>query len=275
LKSYFFLPASRLHKLTDIKKANVDEVIIDFEDAILSSEIDKYFNKLESIENITSYWFRIPLRTQFKEEISIDYINKFKSIGVKYMVLPKIKAGSELINIIKQFKDLKFILLIEHPRLLLEIQNILMYNKYVLKSVLGIGIGSHDLMTFLKAKHNLEQLNYPRKQLLYIAKAYGLVSIDIASMNVYDEKAFVEEVKYGLDNGFDGKFLIHPTQLKWFQNQLLSDKVLLGWAKNVINHLPDNYNGESIAPFILNDEVIEKPHALRALEIIRKYKNEK
>src|SRR5690606_31444573 len=129
----------------------------------------------------------------------------------------------------------------------------------------------HDLMTFINAKHTLKQLDYPRKELLYIAKAYMLEAIDIASMNIYSLQSFTDEIVYAEDNGYDGKFIIHPTQLSWFKEKVGKDALLIKWAKSVLDHLPKNYNGESIEPFILNQEVIEKPHALRALDILRRH----
>jgi len=275
MESYFFVPASRLNKLSDIKKAEVNQIIIDFEDAILISEIEMHFKQLKTIDNITSYWFRIPVRAGFNEKLNLDYLDKFQNIGVEQVVLPKLKSASELLEILQVFSNLKFLVLIEHPRLLLEIKNVFMSEPNLSRSVFGIGIGSHDLMTFLNARHTKDQLDYPRKELLYIAKAYNLKAIDIASMNIFDKTTFMEEVQYGMDNGYDAKFLIHPNQIIWFDEQLKQNKILVNWAQNVLDHLPKNYNGESIVPFILNEEVIEKPHAMRALEIIRKHRDGK
>lgn len=269
MKSYFFIPASRLRKLTNVKESFTDEIIIDFEDAILNSEIDIYFEEIKTIENIGSYWFRIPLRNSFEDLLNLDYIRRFHQIGVKLMILPKIKSAAELIEIIQQFENISYILLIEHPRLLLEIRHAFMHHPNILKCIRGIGLGSHDLMTFLNAKHTPEQLDYPRKEVLYMAKAYNLEAIDIASMDIFNEESFVEEVKYAKNNGYDAKFIIHPKQLEWFKEQTAQDKELYKWAESVVTHLPKNYNGESIEPFILNNEVIEKPHVLRALDIIR------
>lgn len=275
MESYFFVPASRLNKLSDIKKAGVNQIIIDFEDAILSSEIEIYFKQLNTMDNINSYWFRIPVRADFNEKLNLDYLEKFQNIGVEQVVLPKVKSAAELHEIIQVCSNLKFLVLIEHPRLLLEIKNVFMNEPNLSRSVFGIGMGSHDLMTFLNARHTKDQLDYPRKELLYIAKAYNLKAIDIASMNIFDKNSFIEEVQYGLDNGYDAKFLIHPNQIVWFDEQLKHNNTLILWAQNVLDHLPKNYNGESIVPFILNEEVIEKPHAIRALEIIRKHRHGK
>ncbi|TDU42896.1 citrate lyase beta subunit [Gelidibacter sediminis] len=272
MKSYFFIPASRLRKLKDIKKSSADEIIIDFEDAIINSELETYFEEIKTNESIESYWFRIPLRNGFDDLLNLNYISKFYQIGVKQMILPKIKSAAELLEIIDKFQSIEYIILIEHPRLLLEIQDVLMRHPRVFKSIMGIGMGSHDLMTFLNAEHTKLQLDYPRKKVLYLAKAYNLQAIDIASMDIYNKESFIDEVRYAEDNGYDAKFLIHPTQLEWFKQETGQDKELVGWARNVVAHLPENYNGESLEPFILNEEIIEKPHALRALEILKNKK---
>lgn len=269
LDSYFFIPASRLNKLEKILKYSPDNIIIDFEDSILAENIEVFFKELKNISNISSYWFRIPLRNNFDEELNLKYIEEFYKFGVKNIILPKIKSSSELNTIIGIYGELKFIILIEHPRLLLELQNELMQNSMIEKSIYGIGLGSHDLMTYLNSEHTPKQLDYPRKKVLYLAKAYNLQAIDIASMDVFSKESFIDEVRYAIENGYDAKFLIHPKQLEWFKEETGQDEELFRWAKNVVAHLPENYSGESIEPFILNEEVIEKPHAVRALRIIR------
>ena len=223
------------------------------------------------MQNIDSYWFRVPVRNDFGYDLALQYIEKFRDIGVNCMVLPKLKSVNELREIVKKFSDIKFIVLIEHPRLLVEIRHEFIENSLILKSLVGIGLGSHDLMTLLNAEHSIIQLDYPRKEVLYTAKAYDLLAIDIASMNVSNKELFVEEVSYGKDSGYDAKFVIHPNQQLWLKDYIKNDDSLLVWAQNVCNHLPKGYNGEDIAPFILNNEVIEKPHALKAMEIIKRY----
>lgn len=275
MKSYFFIPASRLRKLADVKNSSVDEIIIDFEDAILNSELETYFNEIKEIENIASCWFRVPLRNDFNERLNLDFIKKFHQIGVELMVLPKIKSADELVGIVHQFKNIYFIILIEHPRLLLEIGYAFRHHPEIMESIRGIGLGSHDLMTFLNAKHLPEHLDYPRKGVLYLAKAYGLQAIDIASMDIFNEVLFLEEVEYAKNNGYDAKFIIHPKQLEWLKQASIQDEKLYKWAESIIAHLPQNYKGGSIEPFVLNDEVIEKPHVLRAMEIIKNKKHGK
>ncbi|WP_334058716.1 aldolase/citrate lyase family protein [Polaribacter sp. P097] len=270
MQSYFFIPASRLQNLKKIKKSKPNFIIIDFEDAIIEKDIDIYFKELHLIENHQSYWYRLPVRSDFDNDVDLKYIQKFKDNGINLIILPKLKSAAELITICEKFQDIKFIVLIEHPKLLLEMRFALMmdYNKN-LKNIIGLALGSHDLTTFLNAKHEENQLDYPRKELLYIAKAYDFVAIDIASMEIFNKEKFNNEVKNGIDNGYNAKFIIHPKQLEWLKTNKQNEEDTF-WAKNILSKLPENYNGEDFAPFVFNKEVIEKPHALKALEILKK-----
>lgn len=270
MQSYFFIPASRLDNFTKIKKSKPNFVIIDFEDAIIEKDIDIYFKELHHIKDYQSYWYRLPIRNDFHNDIDLKYIRKFIDKGINLIVLPKLKSAAELRGICEEFQDIKFIVLIEHPKLLLEMRFALMMDNYKnLKNIIGLALGSHDLTTFLNAKHEEEQLDYPRKELLYLAKAYDFVAIDIASMEIFDQEKFNREVKNGIDNGYDAKFIIHPKQLEWLKTNKQNEKDTF-WAKNVLSKLPQDYNGEDFAPFVFNKEVIEKPHAIKALEILKK-----
>ena len=119
MKSYFFIPATRLRKISAIQKAGADFTIIDFEDAILKADIGILFDEMINFCEVKDSWFRIPVRNSFEENLDLEYIDKFKAIGVKKIVVPKLKCTAELITIIEMYKDLKFIILIEHPKLLL------------------------------------------------------------------------------------------------------------------------------------------------------------
>src|SRR5699024_8089442 len=102
--------------------------------------------ELKDIRNVASNWFRIPVRSDFNKDLDLKYIEKFKSIGVNAMVLPKLKSAAELLQVVEKYKTIKFIVLIEHPRLLIEFKSVYLKHPGVFQSVVGVGLGSHDLM---------------------------------------------------------------------------------------------------------------------------------
>lgn len=277
MRSFFFIPAQKIHKLDFIQKLGIDEVIIDFEDAVLESERQKLLNSALQINELKPFWFRIPVRNQEEAPINVDFLMQFLQAGVRHIMLPKIQSKDEFQSILeatKHYKGLQFILLIEHPRLLMELQQILQ-NEVQNEKIHGIGIGSHDLLNFMKAEHQEEQLFFPRMQMLYLGKAYGKEVIDIAAMNISDKVQFEQEVLFGLTHGFDAKFIIHPQQLEWMQNFDRIQIKQLDWAKKVIAALPKEHIGNEIEPFIFEGQIIEKPHVEKAYAILKKYKNGK
>ena len=275
MKSYFFVPASKLNKLQDITKKGIEKIIIDFEDAILSNDRERHLKEFLKIENFRELWVRVPLRAEFNDDIDIGFLTKAYRLGIRNIVLPKIISSRELVEILLLFLKSNFLLLIEHPRLLIEIKSIFKDNPEIIKPIKGLGLGSHDLMTYLGSKHDYSQLDYPRKEILYLAKAYGVEAIDIASMNINDEVSFAKEIEYAVINGYDSKFLIHPNQFNWLKEYSRGNKELLIWAQKIAEKLPKNYDRGSIEPFILNNEVIEKPHVIKALEILKNEENGK
>lgn len=278
MKTYFFVPATRIHKLASIKQLGVDEIIIDFEDAILADDRGSLLKKVKELPDLKQYWYRVPLHDdQAQTTLDLNFLKNFLDIGVQQLVAPKLMSADEyrqLSDLLEAYREVQLILLIEHPRLLIELPQILQ-NQQIGKSILGLGIGSHDLMTFMGSEHSPEQIYFPRLQALYLAKAYGKEAFDIASMNISDQKHFEEELLFGLEYGFDSKFLIHPRQFEWLAGYDALQQKQVAWARRVVAALPEGAKNKDIEPFVLDGQVIEKPHVEKAYEILNKYSDEK
>jgi len=273
MESFFFVPANRLDKLDYINDLNLDNIIIDFEDSVVPEQRKKSFTSLLRFNNYNLFWLRIPLREDFESDLQTEFLIKAHRVGIRKIVLPKIIDSRELVKILELFEDVTYLILVEHPKLLIELTNFLVQNENYKRQIYAVGLGSHDLLAFMNVKHDLPQLEYPRKKLQYIAKAYDLKTVDIASMNIVDKEAFQNEISYAINNGFDGKFLIHPRQWEWMKSTLVKRNEDLTWAKKIVSHLPKEYVENSknmdINPFVIDGEVIEKPHVLRAIKILK------
>jgi len=250
----------------------VDEIIIDFEDSILTSNKEKLLPVLREVDNLESLWCRIPVRDNFEDNIDVSFLNKVLDLQINQIVLPKIKSKKELKKVFKAVgkRPVRWILLVEHPRLLVELNNILQDEKLE-RRIVGIALGSHDLITNLKAKYTTQNLIYPRTKVLYLAKGYEKQAIDIASMNVSQKNDFEEELRFGVENGFDAKFLIHPIQYTWMQEGR-ENSGELEWALEIIASIPSSETSKDVEPFILNGQIVEKAHVEKAFEIIKRRK---
>ena len=187
-------------------------------------------------------------------------------------MLPKISSNEEIMEIAKIaesnknyfYEKFQFILLVENPLCLL---NLLEIVKKKLLNFICIAFGSHDYTDIMEMQHIPKNLSYPRYHIINIAKAYNLLSIDIASTNLTDEVDFENECLEAFSMGFHGKFILHPMQLKVINNaKYYSDeeiKETIG-VYNIINNMID----EDFSIIKYNGKIFEKPHLKRTYKII-------
>jgi citrate lyase beta subunit len=272
MEPYFFVPASKINKIQELSKLNIREFIIDFEDAIKASQRNDFFLELENLENSKKHFFRVPMHDLLNaDKLELNLLNKFIDKGYTKFVFPKISSINQLGQVIKEFDphNLKIILLVETPRLYLELQSTIF--EYADK-LTGIGLGSHDFMSIIGGKHTLKNLEVVRQNILYLAKSCNLTSIDIASMEVKDEESFKVEVIDGFNKGYDAKFIIHPNQYKLIENiQFYSEQEYLQ-ALKIEEKLSKLKNKKEFNPIVLDGKIIEQPHINRAKQILKNYK---
>src|SRR5690606_13784539 len=104
------------------------EIIIDFEDAILVDDRKLGLERIKALPNLKQYWYRIPLHNDsVQQTINFNFLEDFLEIGVRKLVLPKLKSADEykyLSQLLETYSEVDVILLVEHPRLLIELGQI-------------------------------------------------------------------------------------------------------------------------------------------------------
>jgi len=82
--------------------------------------------------------------------------------------------------------------------------------------VIGIIFGAEDfaLDTGMLRTEEGSELLYPRTTVVIAARAAGVSAIDTPYNNFKDEQGLIREAKLARSLGFDGKFLIHPSQIE-------------------------------------------------------------
>lgn len=271
MESYFFVPGTRLNKIQYIKTLNVSEIIIDLEDAVKGSERRNILDKLLSSNDFREYFIRIPLYN-FKEGLDTSFFITLYQNGFRRFVFPKLQQSVDFRRIVSEgiSDELEIILLIETPRFFLEVQSILLEFRNVLS---GIGIGSHDFMAEIGGIHELKNLEYIRQQVLYLARMSEVNAIDIASMELVNSKALEEEILDGFRKGYDAKFFIHPWQIGVFNTISLYSDQEIGWALNVQKEFKKVGSDEEFNPIVIDGQVIERPHLIKAKKIIKYYES--
>lgn len=264
MKSFFFIPASKLSKISSIREEGVYEIVIDLEDAISSRELNLFLEDIILLQD-RSYFIRVPVIKDNK--VNFEIINKLIVSGFKKFMLPKLstfKHFNELSSNIK-FPPKSIIILIENPKLLFDIPKLLEEYSNI---IFGICLGSHDYIAEIGGLYTLNNLEYPRQLILNYARMFNIMAIDIASMDISNFDDFEKEVIDGFNKGYDAKLLIHPKQLMRFKNLKFYSAEDYNWAIKVITALNKTDIVENFTPVVINGKIVERPHIKRAKLIL-------
>ncbi len=264
MNSFFFIPATNLRFLNKIDQIESDNIVLDLEDSIYNHSFDDAVSNILAINFSSKLWIRIPS----SNENELNYLKILSEKGFCQFILPKVQNKSR----IKSIKDIltkikltkyKLIILIEDPVGLINCSNIL--ND---ENVIGVGFGSHDYCKIVGMKHNLANLLYARMKILNVAKAFNKIALDITSINIVNKEEFIKECIDGKEKGFDGKFILHPWQLKLYNEYWQYNKEELDFALVVRDYI-DSLGGVSKFNLaVINGEIVEKPHLERIKKIL-------
>lgn len=264
MKKYFFIPADDVYKLRKSVSFNVDYIIADLEDSVVDQNYNRAISNLLKTEDIRVDYIRIdPVKHKFDDYHKVLF-EKYPNI-----VYPKIDGPNSMERFLQFTKeyDLEYILLIEHPWLLLNLDSLLSKTSIQIN---GLAFGSHDFSVAIGVDQYSDIIKHARVQLVLASVAYNIKSIDIASMEISNESVFKRETIEGSKMGYSGKFLIHPNQLFWFEELSFNTRSEIEWAEKVIE-LMDSV-GEEKPITKLDGQIIEKPHLLLAKKILNRNK---
>jgi citrate lyase beta subunit len=267
MKSYFFIPANKAEFLKKASFIAADEIIIDLEDSIFNSNISEAIKNIFEASISNDYFLRIP---GGRRELILPLVPLFKT-GFSRIILPKVTGHDEVLEVIDillsegvKKDDIEIICLIENAKAVLDLERLL-----IIKEVKGIGVGSHDYCASIKMSHSIENLYWFRMQLLNYARAFGKIAIDMASMNLTDSESFLEECKDGNSKGFDGKFIIHPLQLKLLNSQYTYTKEEIEFSKKVKDFMDEIGGIHNFTIANIDGKVIEKVHLEKINNILK------
>lgn len=267
LESYFFIPANRKDFLKKIPSIKADNFVIDFEDSVALSEWEECVSNLKDYGDLSSHYIRPNL--WHKGEFTTNTLYKLAELGVKNVVLPKLKTLEHLQRVIELEKFSKMILLVETPDLLLILPDVLREYDALIE---GIGFGSQDFAMFTGMKQSNNYMNYARFQINLIASKFGKKFIDTASMLIDEENLFEDECINAFNMGCTGKFIIHPRQLQVLEKAEYFSQSELDWAQEALKQI-EGKSLDEIKAYKIDGMVLEKPH-LAKLKKIKQYLEE-
>jgi len=267
-ESYFFIPADKKKFIGKIDCLNATNYIFDLEEAVYLGNINQSIDNLAYINIKDNYSVRIPVN-YLDPAINKNVFLKLLNLGFGTFVLPKLKSYYDFCNLIAYFdllntRNVKYILIIETPKALLNIEKILSEKRELIDSIL---IGSHDYCNIVRCSHTPQNLFYLRHKLISICKAFEVPIIDFVSTETVKMQEFEVECIESFNMGFDGKAMLHPNQLKAFNSIKYYTDTEIEEALEVVKEL-NKLNMKKFSIIKVNGKIYEKPHLRRIFSII-------
>ena len=271
-RSVLYMPGANTRALEKAKSLPADSLILDLEDAVAPDA------KAQARENIraalvTGFGHREAvvringLNTQW----GLDDLKAFADTKADAILLPKVESASqirEVASLLKQFNPastMKIWAMIETPLAIFKLPEIASSHPMLEALVLG----TSDLVKDLHARHTPSRVETQTALSLSVlaARAHQLCVLDGVHLSLDDEDGLRQSCIQGREMGFDGKTLIHPSQIA-LANQIFGPSLEeIDEARQRITAYEAAISlGAGIA--VLNGKLVEELHIQDAKRIL-------
>ena len=274
-RSCLYVPGANARALEKAKSLPVDALILDLEDAVAPDAKAEARDAILAAVGNGAYGAReVVIRVNgIDTEWGRDDLAMAAAAGVDAVLVPKITRGKDVRAVNRVLDDagapqnLGLWVMIEIPLAVLNIKKIA---KASTKTRLaGLVMGTNDLAKEFNAVATPDRLAfvYSLSAALAAARAWGLAAIDGVYNDIGNEAGFTAECEQGRVLGFDGKTLIHPSQIETANRIFSPSEAELRHAKDVIAAfaLPENQGKGVIS---LNGQMVELLHREQAERLV-------
>ena len=281
-RSLLFVPSSSEKMLNKIDVLNPDAFILDLEDSVPFALKELARNnikkKLETIDENSKINIFIRANELCTDNFYKDIEETISTKIIGY-VIPKFENTNSLKKAFKfisnkesekgiQIGKIKFILMIENPKGVLELSKINNFDQRILALAIGWEDFTREINVFTDVTDNL--LDFVRMTVLICAKANGLLAIDTVYKNFSDSQGLKSEAIKILKMGFNGKFAIHPNQIDIINSCFIPTNEEIGKMEVILKN-KDKFEQEGAIN--INGAMYDPPHLKWALKL-KEYLNE-
>lgn len=272
IRSFLFVPASRVDRFEKALETEADAIIIDLEDAVAidakGTARDDLCDWLEEQEKdneaiLKRIWVRInPLNSPWGQ----DDIDELATFNLGGWVLPKAESTYDIEQVVNlKPKRTQLALLIEtaaglaHARLLSAIEGV---------NRLMFGTIDFQLDLNMKCDPLETQLNIFRAELCLASRLAGLEApVDGVTASTTDTELLQQSVQQARAFGFGAKLCIHPRQVDAVNAGFLPSEAEYEWALKVI----EGNKKHQGAAFAVDGKMVDAPIISLAEQIVQQF----
>ncbi len=269
-RSVLYMPGSNARALEKAKSLPADALILDLEDAVAPDAKDDARAQVCAAVREGGYGAReIIIRVNgLDTPWGLEDVRAAAAAMPHASLVPKVDAAhgvqqyEALMNDHGAAPEVRLWAMMETPRAMLNAQGIAASSAEPGSRLTAWVMGTNDLAKELGCAltPGREPLIAPLGICVLAARAYGLVLIDGVYNNIQDKEGLSAECGQGRDFGFDGKTLIHPSQIETCNEIFSPNKDEISWAQTVIAAF-DHPDNEGKGALKVDGRMVERLHA--------------
>lgn len=268
-RSALFLPASNPRAIQKARTLDCDVVILDLEDAVAEDQKEEARDAAVDALIYGGFGPRVGVRINgLDTPWGSDDLEACRQVGVDLVVVPKVETADYLngIGALVQGGP-RLWAMIETPLALLNLRDIAGGG---LGSLEALMLGVNDLAVGLRTgpSPDREPLKPWLAATVAAARAHGLLAIDGVYNAFTDTEGFAAECVQGRLYGFDGKSLIHPSQIAPANAAFAPSEAEIAHARAIVAAFsaPDADGKGAIR---IDGQMVERLHLLEAERVLR------
>ena len=221
-RSCLYMPGANAKALEKAKTLAADVLLLDLEDSVAPEGKDEARAQVAAAAKEKGYGRRevIVRVNALSTPWGRDDIAAAGAAGPDGMLAPKVESAAQVRELDSAMTSAGFSadatlwIMIETPRAILDIAEIAAAARGTRLAAFVLGL--NDLAKETRARAGVTRAPFYAALSLAVtaARAHGLVAIDGVYNDIADTAGFEAECRQGLDFGFDGKTLIHPSQIE-------------------------------------------------------------
>jgi len=267
-RSALYMPGSNARALEKARSLPADVIIIDLEDAVAPEAKSAARERACSAIKAKGFGSReVVLRTNgLDTPWALDDLAAAMAAQPDAVLIPKVSSVEQLQAIgnklARASRALQVWAMIETPQAILNIASVAAAAKDASTRLSVLVLGTNDIAKETRAHFVPGRLPMlaSLSQVILAARAHGLDVLDGVYNDIKDIEGFKRECEDGRDLGFDGKTLVHPTQVEPCNEAFSPSAAEIAAAKKIVDAfaLPEN-KGKGVIS--LDGRMIEIMHA--------------
>ncbi|HJV79689.1 CoA ester lyase [Noviherbaspirillum sp.] len=243
-RSALYTPGANPRAMEKTKQVPADVFILDLEDAVAPD------SKLEARQHVAAF---LQQRKADQRELIVrvngldtawcaEDLRAVIGLGPSGILFPKINSrrdverAEELLTAAGAPADMQMWCMIETPLSILNLHAIAQHAQESASRMSVWVMGTNDLVKEMRAQHTPDRtpLLFALSAALNAARAYGLVILDGVHNDIADTEGLTRVCEQGRSIGFDGKTVIHPSQVEQCNRLFAPDPEAVQNARRII-----------------------------------------